>query len=245
MPRKIEQLDADERSVLDDIGRYRLGFSEANAVLADLENKASAKSILERLTAKGLLIKHDKKNALAKNCPYWTLSPSGASFLKLNRERAGVKGTNALSTHLSILWFASSGAEQSQIMRVESKSVNEALGATFHHNVQFCAAKKDGRVIVYRIYRPNTNLHSIASWLVDFLHNIPSNLKEAVGQGCLGVAILVESKESIEGIRKHLSRSSKGELSLLQRVRVELAVGASSATFPTEYKRLSGNAREN
>lgn len=241
MPNKKTQLTTGEEQALGIVGRYRIGFQEAVASLAGLGDAADALRLLEALSSKDLLLKHSGKYALAPKCPYWTLTSLGAAHLGLNRERATINGTNALSTALSILWFSAFGNEEAKRMRVESSALNQAFGTNLHHNVLHAAEEIEGRIVIYRIYRPATDLDSIKKWCHDTLRNLPSSLKEAVEHGDYAIAVLSEYASAISGIRKELGRPAKrGGQPLLHQARIVSELGVSTESFPTEYKRKFG-----
>jgi hypothetical protein len=184
---------------------------------------ATCDHVVNRMMKEGRIV---SESGLPGGLNCYRLSLSEARSRGVPEHRARPKKGAALREALQVLWFCCmSDKKRSRLERLQiSKNFGNGRGSGKPH----CAEDHDGKLIVYRIHAPGPNsrdeylLKSIRGEYESAMER--AEIRKWIESGTFGFAVLVETPERRERLRRMIQKHGPQEIQII----VEVVPGLSN-----------------
>lgn len=223
-----------DESILSHIGRY--GLSLRSVIEAEFFAGSTCDHIINRLVAEGRIV---SVPGIPGGLNYYRLSLTEARARGVPEHRARPKRGIALRQAIQVLWFCC----MSDLPRkkLERKAVAENFGKGSGSGKPHCAEASDKQSLVYRVYSPGP--HSRDEYLLKAIRSDTEKgmerpqLREWIEAKAFAAAILVETKERKERLKRLISKTGPYEIWIHIEVVPGLATLAEALRKKAEAKR--------
>ncbi len=221
--------------ILTHVGKH--GVSLRAAIEKLFFDGATCDHVINRLIKEGRVV---SEAGIPGGLCYYRLSVTEARARRVPDHRARPKKGGALRQSLQVLWFCDMSDKKR--VRLERKQVADEFGNGRGSGKPHCAESDQGKLIVYRVYAPGPN--SRDEYLLKSIHGDydeamnRSELRGWIENEAFGFALLVETPERKERLRRLISKAGPRDV----RIIVEVVPGLSNISAAIRKAQEQSNA---